>query len=87
VVLLPLAITSTDGWVRRLGFRRWKALHRLSYLAALGGVVHFVWRVKIDVRRPLLFGSAIGLLLLARVLPWAWRRAREERQPRAARAP
>jgi len=69
LVLLPLAVTSTDGWVRRLGFRRWKALHRLSYLAALGGVVHFVWRVKVDLRRPLLFATLLGLLLLSRLLP------------------
>jgi len=87
MVLLPLAITSTDGWVRRLGFRRWKALHRLTYLAALGGVVHFIWRVKVDVRRPLLFGTAIGLLLLARVLPWAWQRVRSGRTAQPAPRP
>ena len=46
--LTPLAITSTDGWVRRLGFRRWKLLHRLVYLAAALAVVHFAWRVKAD---------------------------------------
>jgi len=77
LLLVPLAVTSTDGWVRRLGFRRWKALHRLVYLAAAGGVVHFVWRVKIDLRKPLLFAAAIGLLLAARLGPWlARRRAR-----------
>lgn len=69
LVLLPLALTSTDAWVRRLGFRRWKRLHRLAYLAALGGVVHFVWRVKADERQPVLFALALGLLLLARLLP------------------
>jgi methionine sulfoxide reductase heme-binding subunit len=73
LTLLPLAVTSTDGWVRRLGFRAWKRLHRLAYLAALGGILHFVWRVKIDLRRPLLFATLLGLLLLSRLLP---RRAR-----------
>jgi sulfoxide reductase heme-binding subunit YedZ len=69
LLLLPLAITSTDGWVRRLGFARWKALHRLAYAAALLGVVHFAWRVKADRLKPALFALAIGLLLLARLRP------------------
>jgi sulfoxide reductase heme-binding subunit YedZ len=68
--LLPLAVTSTDGWVRRLGYRRWKALHRLAYLAAALAVVHFLWRVKADVRRPLAFAAVFGLLLAARVPGW-----------------
>jgi sulfoxide reductase heme-binding subunit YedZ len=67
LLLLPLAITSTDGWVRRLGYTRWKALHRLAYAAALLGVVHFLWRVKADKLKPTLFAVAIGLLLLARL--------------------
>jgi sulfoxide reductase heme-binding subunit YedZ len=69
LLLLPLAVTSTDGWVRRLGFARWKALHRLAYAAALLGVVHFAWRVKADRLKPALFALAIGLLLLARLRP------------------
>lgn len=76
LLLLPLAVTSTDGWVRRLGYRRWKGLHRLAYLAAAGGLIHFFWRVKIDTRRPLLFAFAIGLLLAARVVAPLLRRAR-----------
>jgi sulfoxide reductase heme-binding subunit YedZ len=68
LLLLPLAITSTDAWVRRLGFARWKRLHRLVYVAALLGVVHFVWRVKADLSRPLVFAAAIGLLLGVRAL-------------------
>jgi len=82
LLLVPLAVTSTDGWVRRLGYRRWKALHRLAYAAAVGGVVHFVWRVKIDLRKPLLFAGAVGLLLLARAVPWALERARTARSGR-----
>ena len=68
--LLPLAVTSTDGWVRRLGYRRWKVLHRLAYVAAALAVVHFLWRVKADVRRPLAFAAVFGALLLARVPGW-----------------
>lgn len=77
LVLVPLAVTSTDRWVRRLGYARWKRLHRAVYAAALLGVVHFVWRVKADLRRPSWFIAAVGLLLLARLMPrGAWRRSR-----------
>jgi sulfoxide reductase heme-binding subunit YedZ len=68
LLLLPLAVTSTDAWVRRLGFARWKRLHRLAYVAAILGVVHFLWRVKADRSRPLLFAAAIGLLLALRAI-------------------
>jgi sulfoxide reductase heme-binding subunit YedZ len=83
VLLVPLAVTSTDRWVRRLGYLRWKRLHRLVYLAALLGVLHFVWRVKADLRKPLLFAGAIGLLLAVRVL-LAFRKALRSRSPLAA---
>ncbi len=66
LLLVPLAVTSTDRWVRKLGFARWKRLHRLSYVAALCGVVHFVWRVKADLRRPLIFAAILAVLLLVR---------------------
>jgi sulfoxide reductase heme-binding subunit YedZ len=68
--LAPLAITSTDGWVMRLGYRRWKLLHRLAYLAAALGVVHFAWRVKADRTRPILFAAVFAILLAARVPGW-----------------
>lgn len=68
LVLVPLAVTSTRRWVRRLGHARWKRLHRLVYVAALLGVVHFVWRVKADLRRPIWFAVAIGLLLALRLV-------------------
>ncbi len=68
--LAPLAITSTDGWVMRLGYRRWKLLHRLVYLAAALAVVHFAWRVKADLTRPLLFAAVFAALLLARIPGW-----------------
>jgi sulfoxide reductase heme-binding subunit YedZ len=69
LLLLPLAVTSTDGWVRRLGFGRWKALHRLAYAAALLGVLHFVWRVKADRLKPAVFAVVVAVLLLARLGP------------------
>lgn len=67
--LLPLAITSTDGWQRRLK-RRWKMLHRLVYPAALFGVLHYVWLVKKDLREPLIYATVLALLLAWR-LPWS----------------
>jgi sulfoxide reductase heme-binding subunit YedZ len=63
-LLLPLAITSTAGWVRRLGFAQWQRLHRLIYFAALAGVIHYYWLVKSDIRLPVMYG-AILLVLLA----------------------
>lgn len=68
LLLLPLAVTSTDASVRRLGYRRWKALHRLVYVAAVLAVVHFLWRVKLDIRQPLLYALVLGVLLLVRVV-------------------
>jgi sulfoxide reductase heme-binding subunit YedZ len=65
-LLVPLALTSTDGSVRRLGYARWKRLHRLVYAAAVCGVVHFIWRVKADLREPLLFAAALAVLLAVR---------------------
>ncbi len=67
VLLVPLAITSTDAMVRRMGFRSWKRLHRLIYVAAILGVLHFVWRVKSDLRQPLAFAAALVVLLAIRI--------------------
>lgn len=66
VLLIPLAVTSTRGWIRRLG-ARWQRLHRLAYVAAAGGVLHFLWLVKADLREPLLYLAVFALLMLARV--------------------
>ena len=66
LVLLPLAITSTRGWMARLG-KNWKRLHRLVYLAALAAVAHYVWAVKADVRVPLLYGAIVVALLIVRI--------------------
>jgi sulfoxide reductase heme-binding subunit YedZ len=68
VLLIPLAATSTRGMIRRLG-RRWQQLHRLIYLIAIGGVIHYLWLVKADRTHPLIYGTALSLLLFYRVLP------------------
>ena len=66
VLLIPLAITSTNAMVRRLGWRRWQMLHRLVYVIATLGAVHFWWLVKKDIREPLVFAAILASLLLAR---------------------
>ncbi len=63
VLLIPLAVTSTNRMVQRLGGKRWQSLHRLVYLAAAGGVIHFLWLVKKDMRAPLIY-SGIFILLI-----------------------
>ena len=65
--LIPLAITSTQGWVKRLGYRRWKSLHRLAYLAAALACVHFLWRFKTALLQPVLFTAVLLVLLGVRV--------------------
>jgi methionine sulfoxide reductase heme-binding subunit len=67
VLMIPLAITSTAGMIRRLG-KRWQQLHRLVYVAALAGVIHFYWLVKADIRRPLQYGIVLAVLLGYRLL-------------------
>ena len=80
LMLVPLAITSTAGWMRRLG-RRWHRLHKLIYPAAVLGCVHFWWQVKADWREPFIYAAALALLLGWR----AWR-ARTRRAPRVTMA-
>lgn len=70
VLLIPLAITSTSGWIRRLGGKRWQLLHRAIYLTAVAGVIHFYWLVKSDVRRPLRYALLVGILLAWRLGAW-----------------
>jgi sulfoxide reductase heme-binding subunit YedZ len=69
-LLLPLALTSTAGWIRRLGGKRWQRLHRLIYFSAAAGVVHFIWLVKADLRRPLTYGAILAILLAYRGASW-----------------
>ena len=66
LILIPLAVTSTTGWIRRLG-KRWTKLHRAAYVATALGVVHFYWLVKSDVRLPLLLAACFAVLMLLRV--------------------
>ena len=68
IAMLPLALTSTAGWIRRLGGRRWNRLHRLVYLSAVAGVVHYYWLVKSDIRLPLLYGCIVLLLFAERIV-------------------
>lgn len=63
MLLLPLALTSTTGMMRRLGGARWRQLHRLVYLAAVAGVVHYLWLVKLDTGPPLVYAAILALLL------------------------
>jgi sulfoxide reductase heme-binding subunit YedZ len=80
LLLVPLAVTSTAGWMRRLG-RRWHRLHRLVYPAAILGCVHFWWQVKADWREPFVYAAVLALLL-----GWRIRRARMRRSSAAATA-
>ena len=73
LTMAPLALTSTAGWIRRLGGKRWNLLHRLVYLTGILGPLHYWWLVKADVSRPLTYAAVVALLLGARVM-WSRRR-------------
>lgn len=75
-LMLPLALTSTAGSIRRLGGKRWRNLHRLIYFSATSAVIHFLWLVKADLRRPLTYGAILTSLLALRVALWTIERAR-----------
>jgi methionine sulfoxide reductase heme-binding subunit len=77
VLLIPLALTSTAGWVRRLGGRRWQLLHRAIYISAVCGVIHYYWLVKSDVRKPLFYAALVAILLAWRLGNWFSRRKRQ----------
>jgi sulfoxide reductase heme-binding subunit YedZ len=68
VLMIPLALTSTKGWIRRLGGKRWQALHRLIYLSAAAGVIHYIWLVKADLRSPLRYAFVLLVLLGYRIV-------------------
>jgi sulfoxide reductase heme-binding subunit YedZ len=71
VLLIPLAVTSTRGWIRRLGGKRWNLLHRLIYVSAIAGVVHYIWLVKADLTKPLRYAAVVTLLLGYRFVVWS----------------
>jgi len=82
VLMIPLAVTSTAGWIRRMGGKRWNLLHKLIYITAVAAVIHYYWLVKSDIRLPLLYGCLVGLELLYRFAAWAFGK-RPARGPKA----
>jgi methionine sulfoxide reductase heme-binding subunit len=83
LLLIPLALTSTAWSIRRLGGKRWQMLHRLIYVTAILGVIHYYWLVKSDVRKPLEYGFIVGILLAWRLGTWLIAR-RKRTAPRPA---
>src|SRR5262245_15402705 len=79
LLMIPLAITSTTGWIRRLGGKRWQTLHRMIYVSAIAGVVHYWWLVKSDIRLPAMYGAMVAVLL-------GWRIVVQLRKRRPSRA-
>jgi sulfoxide reductase heme-binding subunit YedZ len=76
VLLIPLALTSTQGWIRRLGGRRWNLLHKLVYVTAVLAVVHYWWKVKVDTTYPMYYAILVGVLLGVRIWRWSATRRR-----------
>src|ERR1700722_11170313 len=70
VLMIPLALTSTKWAIRKLGGKRWQALHRLIYFSAAAGVIHYIWLVKADLKRPLEYAAVLGALLVYRGGAW-----------------
>lgn len=81
--MVPLAVTSTAGWVRRMGYKRWQKLHRAVYFCAALGVIHYYLLVKSDIRLPLMYGAMLGVLLAYRLV----KRLRTPARPAPKRAP
>lgn len=85
VLMIPLALTSTQRAIRWLG-KRWQPLHRLIYVIAIAGVIHYLWLVKLDRRKPLIYASVLAILLLYRLVVRAWQQVPARKQlPRPAR--
>jgi methionine sulfoxide reductase heme-binding subunit len=78
VLMIPLALTSTQWSIRWLG-KKWQTLHRLIYATAIAGVIHYIWLVKKDIRKPLIYACILGVLLLYRLIVWAWQLASARR--------
>jgi len=82
-LMIPLAVTSTKGWIRRLG-RRWQSLHRIIYVCGIAACLHFIWKVKVVIGEPVYYAAFLVLLLAFRVA-WQWRSSRGvRRQPARA---
>ena len=80
-LMIPLALTSTKWSIRKLGGKRWQALHRLIYFSATAGVIHYIWLVKADLKKPLEYATILGVLLLARAGLWFGSRNALDRKP------
>ena len=74
MLMVPLAFTSTTGWIRRMGGKRWNLLHKLVYVSATLGVVHYWWKVKLDVTNPMYYAALVAALLGVRLVRWFARR-------------
>jgi sulfoxide reductase heme-binding subunit YedZ len=85
LLLIPLAVTSTAGWIKRLGGKRWQLLHRLIYVSATLGVIHYYWLVKSVVIRPLTYGAIVGVLLLWRLFASLAKKKQVRVEPAAVR--
>jgi len=85
VLLIPLALTSTAGSIRRLGGKRWQALHRLIYASAIAGVIHYLWLVKADIRKPLIYGAILAILMSYRLVVWIGPVLKTRRKPLPSR--
>lgn len=85
LLLIPLAVTSTAGWIKRLGGKRWQLLHRLIYVSATLGVIHYYWLVKSAVIRPLTYGAIVGVLLLWRLFASLAKKKQVRVEPAAVR--
>ena len=85
VLMIPLALTSTKGWIRRLGGKRWQTLHKLIYFSAAAGVIHDIWLVKADLRSPLRYAFVLVVLLTYRIVAWIAVKIKSSGAPAAVR--
>lgn len=83
-LMIPLALTSSKWAIRKLGGKRWQGLHRLIYFSAAAGVIHYIWLVKADLRKPLEYAFVLGVLMLSRALFWLGSRTKDIAKPAAA---
>lgn len=87
VLMVPLAVTSTRGWIRRLGGKRWNLLHKMIYASATAGVIHFWWLVKKDISQPAEYAAVLSVLLGYRLTKWGWDTAAKRNPKPAATRP
>ena len=80
-LMFPLALTSTKWSIRKLGGKRWQALHRLIYFSAAAGVIHYIWLVKADLKKPLEYAAVLGVLMLYRLVVWIGSRSTAAMKP------